>query len=142
MPAAVTKRLLCTRTAPSPVMRPPNVSLVGNRRRQGSHDPGNSRCPKKERGPHQMKGWERQETFPQQQGTKSIFTFCANALQHRHQKLGYFMPPAKVTASNPATFYICIMGPDIRLPFYGHQIRHKVETSPQSNIYCLWIIVG
>lgn len=37
---------------------------------------------------------------------------------------------------------IYIMGAAFRLPFNGHQVRHWVETFPQSNIYCLWRATG
>lgn len=34
------------------------------------------------------------------------------------------------------------MGSDVCLPFNCPQIRHRMETSPQSSTYCLWIILA
>ena len=60
-------------------------------------------------------------------------------------------PPPKIRVCHAASggdwlksghFHICILGSAIWLPFNGHQIRHEVKTSPQSNIYCLWITIG
>lgn len=38
--------------------------------------------------------------------------------------------------------HTCILGADFWLPYNGHHVRHRVETSPQSNIYCLWRATG
>lgn len=55
--AAFAEHSLCTQAVSRSVTGPPNErELNGNRCGQGSHNPGNSTCPKKEMGPPPNKG--------------------------------------------------------------------------------------